>query len=90
MTGICSYFIKRCADLGAKVINGDLKQTEAGKKLHADLKNVHFVPTDASKWDQLQNLVTVAKEKFGETPSVYIGGAGVFEPPVRRVFHSDL
>ena len=74
--------MKRAADLGAKVVNGDLKMTPEGKELLAGCSNVVFQETDATKWSQLQRLVDVAKDKFGETPSVFIGGAGVFEPPV--------
>ena len=84
-TGICACFVKRAADLGAKVVNADLKMTSEGEKLLSGLDNVHFQKTDASKWDQLQNLVTVAKDKFGSTPDVFIGGAGVFEPPVCKL-----
>ena len=76
--------------MGAKVVVGDLKMSEAGKKLLDGYSNVVFQETDAMKWDQLQRLVTVAKEKFGETPSVYIGGAGVFEPPVRSALVYSL
>ena len=84
-TGICACFVKRCADLGAKVINADLRMTPEGKKLLEGYDNVVFQETDATKWDQLQRLVTISKEKFGATPDVYVGGAGVFEPPVTLV-----
>lgn len=44
--------------------------TPDAEKLLKDLPNVHFQKTDAMNWADLQNLITVAKEKFGSTPDV--------------------
>lgn len=70
LTGICAAFVKRCADLGAKVVNGDLRMTPEAEQLLKGLDNVVFQKTDVSDWAQLEKLVTIAKEKFGSTPDV--------------------
>ena len=44
--------------------------TPEAEKLLSGLDNVVFQKTDVSKWDELERLVTVAKEKFGKTPDV--------------------
>jgi hypothetical protein len=41
---------------------------------------------DAVCRDELNRIVTGAKEHFGSTPDVYVPGAGVFEP-VRILVH---
>ncbi|KAK5165701.1 uncharacterized protein LTR77_008624 [Saxophila tyrrhenica] len=79
-SGICLCFVKRAADLGAKVVIADLALTSEAEKLVNDNDSVIFQKTDVTKWDQLKALVTGPKEKFGSIPEVYVAGAGVFEP----------
>ncbi len=75
-------FCKRAAAEGAKVVVADIAQLPEAKELVDGSENVIYQQTDVSKWSDLQRLVTVAKEKFGKTPDVYVAGAGVFEPKV--------
>ena len=89
-TGICAAFCKRCIDGGAKgVVIGDLRVTDDAQELFKGINNIEFVKTDVTDWKQLENMVTVAKEKFGATPDVYVGGAGIFEPPDFSSFWHD-
>lgn len=44
--------------------------TPDAEKLLKDSPNVVFQKTDATNWADLQNLITVAKEKFGSTPDI--------------------
>ena len=86
--GINAAFVKRCADLGAKVINADLTTTPDAQKLFQGLDDkIVFQKTDVTKWDQLRQVIDVAKEKFGKTPDVYVAGAGVFEPKWSNFWH---
>jgi len=86
-SGICARFVKRAADLGAKVIAADVALTDDAKQLFGDDKNIVYQKCDVAKWDELHQLVTVAKEKFGSTPDVYVAGAGVFEPKWSNFWH---
>ena len=80
-SGINAAFCQRAADLGAKgVVVADLALTDEARKMVDSTGNIIYQQTDVSKWDELHRLVTVAKEKFGSTPDVYVAGAGVFEP----------
>ena len=58
----------------------DIQLTPHAQQTVDSLDNVIYQKTDVTKWDELHRLVTVAKEKFGSTPDVYIAGAGIFEP----------
>lgn len=78
--GINAKFCQRVADLGGKVVVGDVALTADAQKMVDSEENIVYQKTDVTKWDELHRLVTVAKEKFGTTPDVYIAGAGVFEP----------
>lgn len=80
MRGINAAFCQRAVDLGAKVLIADLSLTPDTEKWAKDNSNVAFQKTDVMKWKDLHNIVTVAKEKFGKTPDVYVAGAGVLEP----------
>jgi NAD(P)-dependent dehydrogenase (short-subunit alcohol dehydrogenase family) len=43
-------------------------------------KRVVFVKCDVTKRADLENLVAVSREEWGDVPDVYVAGAGVFEP----------
>ena len=64
---------------GAKVLIADLRLTPESESL-VDGKNVIYLKTDVAKWSDLENIVTVSKEKLGDVPDVYVAGAAVFEP----------
>jgi NAD(P)-dependent dehydrogenase (short-subunit alcohol dehydrogenase family) len=67
--------------LGAKVVIGDLQFNQDAQKLvDGSGGNAVFKKTDVTNWKELNELVSLAKEKFGSTPDVYIAGAGIFEP----------
>ena len=67
--------------MGAKVIIGDLQlNPEAQKLVDESGSSTVFKKTDVTNWKELNELVSLAKEKFGSTPDVYIAGAGIFEP----------
>ena len=80
-------FCKRAAAEGAKVVVADIAQTPEAKELVDGSDNLVYQECDVSKWSDLQRLVTVAKEKFGSTPDVYVAGAGVFEPKWSNFWH---
>lgn len=80
-------FCKRAAAEGAKVVVADIAQTPEAKELVEGSENLVYQKCDVSKWSDLHQLVTVAKEKFGKTPDVYVAGAGVFEPKWSNFWH---
>lgn len=43
-------------------------------------KSVIYLKTDVAKWSELENIVTVSRDVFGDVPDVYVAGAAVFEP----------
>lgn len=55
----------------------DIALTSEAKELIDGSDRLVYQETDVSKWPHLHRLVTVAKEKFGSTPDVYVAGAGV-------------
>lgn len=60
---------------------GDLQLNQDAQKLvDGSGSNAVFKKTDVTNWKELNDLVSLAKEKFGKTPDVYIAGAGIFEP----------
>ena len=81
--GINLKFVKRAADIGAKVLIADLALTPEGQDAVDNSENIVFQKTDVTKWKELQHIVEAAKEHFGKTPDVYLGGAGVLEPVPR-------
>ena len=83
-------FCKRAAAEGAKVVVADIAQVPEAEEFTKSSDNVVFEKCDVSKWGDLQKLVTVAKEKFGKTPDVYVAGAGVFEPKWSNFWHGEI
>ncbi|ETS87772.1 hypothetical protein PFICI_01600 [Pestalotiopsis fici W106-1] len=67
---------------GAKaVIVADITLTEDAKLAIKDHTAIEFVHCDVTKWPDLQNLINVSINKFGDVPDVFVASAGVFEPP---------
>lgn len=83
-------FCKRAAAEGAKVVVADIAQVPEAKEFTEGNESVIFQQCDVSKWSDLNRLVTVAKEKFGKTPDVYVAGAGVFEPKWSNFWHGKI
>jgi len=81
-SGINLSFAQLAVKQGARVIVADLKLTEDGEKFMngEGAKAAVFTRCDVSKRSELENLLKVSEEKFGDVPEVYIAGAGVFEP----------
>lgn len=81
-SGINLSFVKLAVQREARgVIIGDLKLTpEAEKFVQASSTNVIFTKCDVTRRKDLENLVKVAADEFGDVPDVYVAGAGVFEP----------
>lgn len=64
---------------GAKVLIADLRLTQEAESL-VDGKSLIYLKTDVAKWSELENIVIVSKDVFGDVPDVYVAGAAVFEP----------
>lgn len=73
----------RCAQLGMKVVLADLpgEQLEAAREavahVAADPGDVIAVPTDVSRFEDLQALQARATEAFGTSPALLMNNAGV-------------
>lgn len=81
-SGINLSFAKLSVQQGARVIIADLKLTSDAESFLSGegAKAAIFVKCDVTKRSQLENLIMVSQEKFGNIPDVYIAGAGVFDP----------
>jgi NAD(P)-dependent dehydrogenase (short-subunit alcohol dehydrogenase family) len=80
-SGINLCFAQLAVKQGAKVIIADLKLTpEAEKFVNSEAPSAIFTKCDVTKRSDLENLIKVSEEKYGDVPDVYIAGAGVFEP----------
>lgn len=81
-SGINLSFVKLAVQREARgVIIGDLKLTpEAEKFVQTNSTKVVFAKCDVTRRKDLENLIKVAADRFGDVPDVYIAGAGVFEP----------
>jgi NAD(P)-dependent dehydrogenase (short-subunit alcohol dehydrogenase family) len=87
-SGINLHFVQIAVQQGAKVIVADLKLTEDAEKFMNSSeggKSAIFVKCDVTIRADLENLIKVSEEKYGDVPDVYIAGAGVFEP-VRSLY----
>ncbi|KAL4957620.1 NAD(P)-binding protein [Aspergillus filifer] len=84
-SGIGLELAKLVLAKGAKVLIADLRLTPESESL-VDGKNVIYLKTDVAKWSDLENIVTVSKEKLGDVPDVYVAGAAVFEPTWSNFF----
>jgi NAD(P)-dependent dehydrogenase (short-subunit alcohol dehydrogenase family) len=81
-SGINLCFVQLAVQQGAKVIIADLRLTEEAQKFinGSTANSVIFEKCDVTKRADLENLIKVSEEKYGDIPDVYIAGAGVFEP----------
>lgn len=81
-SGINLAFAKLAFEQGTKLVIADLKLTDEGQRFVDTVSSdrVVFAKCDVQKRSELENLITVSREKFGIIPEVYIAGAGVFEP----------
>ncbi|EXJ89424.1 hypothetical protein A1O3_02491 [Capronia epimyces CBS 606.96] len=54
---------------------------ESGSKPHVESESGHviFTQCDVAVWADLNHLVTVSMDRFGDVPDVYVAGAGLFE-----------
>ncbi|RSL87749.1 hypothetical protein CEP52_015431 [Fusarium oligoseptatum] len=68
---------------GAKaVLVADISLTDEAKLAIKDHTSFEFIQCDVTKWSDLQNLIDVSVDKFGDVPDVFVASAGVFEPSV--------
>lgn len=80
-SGINLAFVKQALSNGARgVIVADLKLTEDAQKFVDQSESAVFSKCDVTKRKDLEALIKISVEKFGEVPDIYIAGAGVFEP----------
>ncbi|KAL9121040.1 MAG: hypothetical protein Q9187_002406 [Circinaria calcarea] len=82
-SGISLAFAQLAAARNNQVIIADLRLTdEAEGFLRTACKTserVIFTRCDVTVWADLQNLISVSENEFGDVPDVYIAGAGIFE-----------
>lgn len=74
-TGIGSAVAKRCLEEGARVVISDWHERRLKEKA-AELGDVHAVPCDVTREDQVQALVDGAVEHFGRL-DVMVNNAGL-------------
>jgi 3-oxoacyl-[acyl-carrier protein] reductase len=74
-TGIGSAVAKRCLEEGAKVVISDWHERRLKEKA-AELGDVHAIPCDVTREDQVQALVDGAVEHFGRL-DVMVNNAGL-------------
>ncbi|KAK2629235.1 hypothetical protein QTJ16_000055 [Diplocarpon rosae] len=81
-SGICLAFSQLAVHRGARVLIADLRLTSLAEEFlkTADPEAVKFVKCDVTKRADLENLIAVSEQEFGDVPDVYVPGAGVFEP----------
>ncbi|RAL12648.1 NAD(P)-binding protein [Aspergillus homomorphus CBS 101889] len=65
---------------GAKTIIADLKLTPGAESFVNRTETVIFQPCDVRNWADLEALIALSQDKWGDVPDVYIPAAGVFDP----------
>lgn len=77
-TGIGSATAKRCLEEGAKVVVSDWHERRLGEKAAelADLGDVHAIPCDVTREEQVQALIDGSVERFGRI-DVVVNNAGL-------------
>jgi 3-oxoacyl-[acyl-carrier protein] reductase len=77
-TGIGSATAKRCLEEGAKVVVSDWHERRLGEKAAelADLGEVHAIPCDVTREEQVQALIDGSVERFGRI-DVVVNNAGL-------------
>lgn len=82
-SGICFAFVRMLHEAGCRVLIADLALTRDATLWLESLSHqagVQFHRTDVTKWQQLKSAVRRCEAVFGDTPDIYVPGAGVFEP----------
>lgn len=77
--GIGLAFCKLALSSNARVLIADLKLGPDSEKLVEENSRVLFTKCDVTKWNELEDLVSFSKSKFGDVPDVYVANAGVGE-----------
>ena len=82
MAGIGLAAAQLATSKGAKTIIADLKLTPAAETFvnSTPTASILFQPCDVRNWADLQALIRVSLDKWGDVPDVYIAAAGVFDP----------
>lgn len=64
------------------MVAADIKLTAEGEGFlkESNPKTVVFTKCDVTKRADLENLVKVSKDAFGDVADIWVAGAGVFEP----------
>jgi NAD(P)-dependent dehydrogenase (short-subunit alcohol dehydrogenase family) len=77
-SGIVLSWVKMAVQQGARVVIADLKLTKDGQAFvdSTDAKAVVFAKCDVTKRADLENLVKASEKAFGDSPDVWIAGAG--------------
>ena len=65
---------------GAKVVIGDLRLSPEAEEFAGSSKDVAFAKCDVTNWKDLENLIAVSEQSFGDVPDIYVPGAGILEP----------
>lgn len=84
-SGINLSFAKLAVQNEARgVIIADLRLNDDSKSfVDSNAGKVVFTECNVTKRKNLENLVKVSMDKFGDVPDVFIAGAGVFTPVSR-------
>lgn len=84
-SGINLAFCTQIQAAGCSVLIADLQLTDAAQALIDDsaarAARVVFTRCDVASWADLRALVPAAVALLGDIPDIYVGGAGVFDPP---------
>ena len=85
-SGINLCFARLATTQGAQVLLADLELTADAEEFvkqsnrHDGTSSAVFTRCDVTKRSDLENLVAVSLETWGDVPDVWVAGAGVFEP----------
>ncbi|KAI9761865.1 MAG: hypothetical protein M4579_000805 [Chaenotheca gracillima] len=80
-SGINLSFAKLSVAQGARVVIADLRLTAQAEEFKASAGDqVIFQQCDVTRWSDLSALSGASEDAFGDSPDVWIAGAGVFEP----------
>ncbi|RSL58715.1 hypothetical protein CEP54_007607 [Fusarium duplospermum] len=81
-SGIGLSYARLAQRKGAKaVLIADVSLTEEARLAMTEHASIEFVQCDVTKWSDLQKLIDVSLDEFGDVPDVFVASAGVFEPP---------
>ena len=89
-SGINLAFVRLALSAGARILIADLKLLpEAAELVDSSDGKVEFTHCDVSDWSHLRSLPSEVQKAFGDDAiaTVWIAGAGVFEPPWSDFLH---